>query len=111
MGEVKGRAARSNRIAEVGRWVESEDLVSIHTIPSAQFGTPSKSCRLWEPPCPRLGNAESHSQLGSSQGCCENKMRLGSLAKVYAPGHCATLPLKEILWSTQLGLTTVGMEN
>lgn len=47
-------------------------------------------------------SADLHSQLTSSRGGYENKMRLGLLANVCDPGHCATLPLQEILWVCRL---------
>lgn len=92
--EVKGRAARSNRIAEVGRWAESKDLASIHTIPSAPFSTPSKSSSFGGLPV-LAERCRWSFPLWELTGGCENKTRCGSLANVCDPGHCATLPLQE----------------
>lgn len=40
---------------------QSEGLVSIHSIPSAHFSTWSKSCQLWESPCPVPGKCKMDS--------------------------------------------------
>lgn len=78
----------------VGR-VQRLGFHSHHTISSQ-----SKSSQLWEPPYPCqemqiiIPIPEAH------------KMRGGFLANVCDPGHCATLPLQEILWNTQRGELT-----